>query len=267
MGAGWPWASWSWRRPGWWRVAGRGVFLSRLVRGRGAGGAAPATAAVTRQDLSATTPVTATLGYAGSYPVTGQGGGTLTWLPSAGAGDQPGAGAVPDRQRQPGGAAVRQRAGLAGTGRWRDRRRTCPSSTTTWWTSDTPTAPMSSRLAGITTRGRRRTAVQRLETRLGVASPPGKLSLGQVVFEPEALRVSQVTGQPGRPGVRAGAGGDVGPARGDDPPGRLQESEVTAGDTVTVDAAGRVEHAGRGLLGGHGGRPGPGSSTRRSRCR
>ncbi len=30
------------------------------------------------------TPVTATLGYAGSYPVTGQGGGTLTWLPSAG---------------------------------------------------------------------------------------------------------------------------------------------------------------------------------------
>jgi hypothetical protein len=39
---------------------------------------------VTRQDLSATTPLTATLGYAGSYTVTGRGGGTLTWLPSAG---------------------------------------------------------------------------------------------------------------------------------------------------------------------------------------
>src|SRR5216683_691465 len=43
-----------------------------------------ATAAVMRADIAATTPVTATLGYAGSYIVTGQGGGTLTWLPSAG---------------------------------------------------------------------------------------------------------------------------------------------------------------------------------------
>ena len=45
---------------------------------------APATAVVTRQDIRATTPVTATLGYAGSYLVRGQGGGTLTWLPPAG---------------------------------------------------------------------------------------------------------------------------------------------------------------------------------------
>jgi hypothetical protein len=51
---------------------------------RGQGTPATATAAVTRQDLSAVTPVTATLGYAGSYPVTGRGGGTLTWLPSPG---------------------------------------------------------------------------------------------------------------------------------------------------------------------------------------
>ena len=50
-------------------VAGGGVFPGRLVRCGGQGAAAPATAAVTRQDLSATTPVTATLGYAGSYLV------------------------------------------------------------------------------------------------------------------------------------------------------------------------------------------------------
>ena len=43
--------------------------------GTGPPGAPPATAAVTRQDSSATTPVTATLGYAGSYLVRGQGGG------------------------------------------------------------------------------------------------------------------------------------------------------------------------------------------------
>src|ERR1700689_4471941 len=45
---------------------------------------APATAAVARETITATTPVNATLGYAGSYPVTGRGGGTLTWLPAAG---------------------------------------------------------------------------------------------------------------------------------------------------------------------------------------
>ena len=39
--------------------------------------------------------------------------------------------------------------------------------------------------------------VQKLEERLGVSWPSGSLSLGQVVFEPEALRVAQVTGRLG----------------------------------------------------------------------
>jgi hypothetical protein len=39
---------------------------------------------VVREELSSQTPVTATLGYAGSYTVRGQGSGTLTRLPSAG---------------------------------------------------------------------------------------------------------------------------------------------------------------------------------------
>jgi hypothetical protein len=38
-----------------------------------------------------------------------------------------------------------------------------------------------------------------LEEHLGVAWPPGSLALGQVVFEPEALRVSQLTGRLGGP--------------------------------------------------------------------
>src|SRR6202035_4968541 len=49
-----------------------------------AGAPPPATQPVQREDLSATTPVNATLGYADSYTVTGKGSGTLTWLPSAG---------------------------------------------------------------------------------------------------------------------------------------------------------------------------------------
>src|SRR5580658_5569817 len=52
--------------------------------GGNTGAAAPQTYTVTRQDLAATTSENATLGYAASYTVTGQGGGTLTWLPSAG---------------------------------------------------------------------------------------------------------------------------------------------------------------------------------------
>ena len=65
-----------------WRT---GLFSPAATAGTGQPGApAPATAAVTRQNLAAVTPVNATLGYAGSYRVAGRGGGTLTWLPSAG---------------------------------------------------------------------------------------------------------------------------------------------------------------------------------------
>ena len=49
-----------------WRA---GAFSPATSSGTGRGAPAPATAAVTRQDLSATTPVTASLGYADSYLV------------------------------------------------------------------------------------------------------------------------------------------------------------------------------------------------------
>ena len=55
-----------------WRA---GTFSSAASSGTGLRAPAPATAAVTRQDLPAIMPVTATLGYAGSYLVRGQGGG------------------------------------------------------------------------------------------------------------------------------------------------------------------------------------------------
>ena len=60
-----------------------GAFRSHGSSGTGQG-APPATQQAVREDLSSQVPLTATLGYAGSYPVQGQGGGTLTWLPSAG---------------------------------------------------------------------------------------------------------------------------------------------------------------------------------------
>ena len=76
--------------------------------------------------------------------------------------------------------------------------------------------------------------MQRLEERLGISFPPGSLSLGQVVFEPEALRVGRVTGSLGAP-----ASGPVLAATSDRhvvtiPLDAADQSEVRAGDTVTV---------------------------------
>ena len=64
-----------------WRA---GAFSRPAASGGGQGAAAPATQPVLRANLSVQTPVAGTLGYAGSYAVTGAGGGTLTSLPSAG---------------------------------------------------------------------------------------------------------------------------------------------------------------------------------------
>jgi len=76
--------------------------------------------------------------------------------------------------------------------------------------------------------------VQRLEEHLGASFPPGSLSLGQVVFEPEAIRVTRVTGILGGP-----VSGPVLQATSDQQVVMIQldvsgESQVKAGDTVTV---------------------------------
>jgi multidrug efflux pump subunit AcrA (membrane-fusion protein) len=76
--------------------------------------------------------------------------------------------------------------------------------------------------------------VQQLEAHLGVSTPLGSLSLGQVVFEPGPIRVTQITGSLGGP-----ASGPVLQATSDEHVVMIaldvsQESEVTAGDAVSV---------------------------------
>ncbi len=76
--------------------------------------------------------------------------------------------------------------------------------------------------------------MQRLEEHLGVSFPPGSLSLGQVVFEPGAIRVAQVPGRLGGP-----ASGPVLAATSDRHVVTIaldtsQESQVQAGDAVSV---------------------------------
>ena len=235
-----------------------------------AAGGAPATAVVTRQDLAATTPVTATLGYAGSYTVTGKGGGTLTWLPPAGQVIGQGQalykvdngvpvallyGGVPDwRAMSVGdtGADVSQlnhdlvRLGYADS---------AEISALGWDYYSWET----------------RYGVQQMEEHLGVSGPPGSLALGSVVFEPGALRLSQVTASLGGP-----AGGPVLDATSTRHVVTIsldasQQTEVKAGDTVTVTlpdgktTPGTVSWVGRvavssGGSGGNGGSGGPGGS-------
>jgi hypothetical protein len=197
------------------------------------GAPATATATVTRQDLAAVTPVNATLGYAGSYLVTGRGGGTLTWLPSAG-------------------QVITQGQPLYKTGNatsvvllygsvpdWRALGEGVTGQDVSQLNNDLVQLGYADR-ADIVALGwdyyswETAYAVQRIEGRLGVSSPLGSLSLGQVVFEPEALRVAQVTGSLGGP-----ASGPVLAATSDRqvvtiPLDVSQQSEVKAGNRVTV---------------------------------
>ena len=211
-----------------------GVFSPAAPPAAGEQGApAPATAAVARENISATTPVNATLGYAGSYPVTGRGGGTLTWLPSPG-------------------QVISQGHALFKTGNgspvvllygsvpdWRPLDEGVTGADVTQLNHDLVALGDAGR-AEISALGwdyfsaQTAAGVQKLQSDLGVSAPSGSLPLGQVVFEPEALRVSQVTGSLGGP-----ASGPVLTTTSDRhvvtiPLNAAMQSQVTAGDAVTV---------------------------------
>jgi hypothetical protein len=193
----------------------------------------PATQAVVREDLSATTPVSATLGYAGSYRVTGPGGGTLTWLPQAGQVIRQGRALY----RVDNGSPVVLLYGRVPA--WRSLGEGLTGADVSQLNHDLVAQGDAAR-PEISAAGwdyfswETAYGVQKLEEHLGVSSPPGSLLLGQVVFEPEAIRVSQVTGSLGGP-----AGGPVLAATSDRhqvsiPLDASQQSQVKAGDTVAV---------------------------------
>jgi hypothetical protein len=194
---------------------------------------APATQAVVREDLSATTPVSATLGYAGSYRVTGPGGGTLTWLPPAGQVIRQGDALY----RVDNGSPVVLLYGRVPA--WRSLGEGLTGADVSQLNHDLVAQGDAAR-PEISAAGwdyfswETAYGVQKLEEHLGVSSPPGSLLLGQVVFEPEAIRVSRVTGSLGGP-----AGGPVLAATSDRhqvsiPLDASQQSQVKAGDTVAV---------------------------------
>jgi len=210
-----------------------GAFRSPGSSGTGQGAPPPATQPVAREDLSSVTPVNATLGYAGSYTVRGQGGRTLTWLPSAG--QVIGQGQV--LYRLDNGVPVVLLYG--GVPAWRTLDEGLTGADVAQLNHDLVTLRYANG-SDISALGwdyyswETAYGVQQMESALGVSSPPGSLPLGSVVFEPAAIRVSDVLGSLGGPGI-----GTVLAATSDQhvvtiPLSTAQESEVAVGDAVTV---------------------------------
>jgi multidrug efflux system membrane fusion protein len=179
-----------------WRA---GAFGSHGPSGTGQGAPPPATQPVVREDLSSTTPVTATLGYAESYTVIGRGGGALTWLPSAG--QVIGQGQV--LYRVDNGSPVVLLYGAVPAWRMLDEGLTGLDVTQLNHDLVALGCADSSDISALgwdyfsweTAYG-----VQKLESALGVSSPPGSLPLGSVVVgaagAADRVRVSAVL--PGR---------------------------------------------------------------------
>jgi hypothetical protein len=209
-----------------------GAFSGGSVAGNG-GLPSPATQPVLREDLSSTTPVNATLGYAGSYTVTGQGRGTLTWLPSPG--QVIGQGQV--LYKTDNGSPVVLLYGSVPA--WRTLNEGVSGADVSQLNHDlarlgevsgAQVSPAGWDVFSSATAA----GVARLESALGVSGPSGSLLLGSLVFEPTALRVAVVTGSLGGP-----ASGPVLTATSDQHVVTIaldaaQQSEVKAGDAVGI---------------------------------
>jgi hypothetical protein len=213
-----------------WRA---GAFRSHGSPGSGASSSAGATATVTRRDLSSQTTVNATLGYAGSYTVAGNGSGTLTWLP------------LPGQVIRQGQVLYRVDNGtpivlLYGTvPMWRTLSEGLTGADVSQLNHDLVALGYISG-SDVSALGwdyfswETRYGVERLQSALGIANPPGSLTLGAAVFEPSAIRVSNVQGSLG-----SRAGGSVFAATSAQHAVTIsldasQQSEVKAGDAVTV---------------------------------
>ena len=215
-----------------WRV---GVFSSGNSGSSGISGSQhpPATAAVTRQDLVSQTPVDGALGYADSWTVTGKGGGTLTLLPSPGQVIRQGQ----VLYKTDNGSPVVLLYGTVPA--WRTLAEGVTGQDVSQLNHDLVRLGYADS-ADISALGwdyfswETRYGVQQLQTALGITYPSGSLTLGSAVFEPTALRVSQVNASLGGPAA--------GPVLTATSTRRVvtvalpadQQSEVAVGDKVTV---------------------------------
>jgi multidrug efflux pump subunit AcrA (membrane-fusion protein) len=177
-----------------------GVFGDSGSPGGGAAssGYKTSTATVKRQTLTSQATVNATLGYAGSYTVTGKGGGTLTWLPAEGRVIRQGQVLYRVDNRVPVyllyGKVPAWRALAAGmTGQ--DVAQLNHDLVRLGYASSADIAALGWDYFGWDTRY----ALQQLQAALGITNPTGTLPLGQAVFQPSAIRVNTVPASLGNP--------------------------------------------------------------------
>jgi hypothetical protein len=218
-------------------AAGVAVAVTGPFSGAGhAGGGAAASgypaslSAIARRLLQSQTNVSATLGYAGSYTVTGH-GGTLTWLPAPGR--VIGEGQVLYRVnngtpvvllygRVPAWRALS--AGMHGA----DVRQLNRALVALGCATGAQLDPASKYFTAGTGY-----ALEKLQARLGLAQT-GTLPLGQAVFLPSAIRVTTVPGSLGAPAagtvLAATSARHVVTIALD----AAQQSQVKAGDTVAI---------------------------------
>lgn len=152
---------------------------------------------VTRQTIASQTEVNATLGYAGSYSVTGKGSGTIAWLP--GTGDVVREGGV--LYRVDNGTPVFLLYGSIPA--WRSLATGMTGRDVAQLNYDLVMLGYAN-TADIAELGweyfswETRYALEQLQTRLGL-TVTGTLPLGQAVFLPSAIRVTTVSGALGNP--------------------------------------------------------------------
>lgn len=198
-------------------------------------GAATATVPVARQTLSSQRSVAGTLGYAGSYTILGQGGGTITWLPSAGKVIRQGQelyglngspvillyGSIPAYRTLAEGKTASDVTGA-------DVRQLNRDLVALGYASRADLDPNSDEFTWVT-----KAAIENLQQHLGVKQS-GELSLGQVVFLPTPARVTDVTATLG-----GQAGGPLFKATSTTPQVSVNldaslQSQVKTGDRVTI---------------------------------
>jgi hypothetical protein len=212
-------------------LAVAGVFTRPGHPGSG-GTRGTATGVVSRQTLISQTAVNATLGYAGSYTVTGRAPGTVTWLPAQG------------RVIREGGALYRTGNGVPTCllyGRipaWRALQEGMRGGDVRELNHDLAVLGYAnsgyiSALGWDYFSWETRYGLERLQGAVG-RKETGKLPLGQAVFEPGALRVSDVSASLGSP-----ASGQIFTATSARPVVTIsldasEQSEVKPGDQVSV---------------------------------
>jgi hypothetical protein len=209
------------------------AFSAPAPSGAGQGAAAPSTQPVVRANLSEQTSVDGTLGYAGSYTVSGAGGGTLTSLPSVGQVIRQGQVLYKTDLTDP---AVLLYGSLPD---WRPLDEGVTGADVTQLNHDLVNLGYANS-ADISALGwdyyswETQAGVEALQSAAGISSPSGSLAARSVVFEPQAIRVTSLLGSLGNP-----AAGPLLAATSDQHVVSIalttsDEQEVAVGDTVSI---------------------------------